>query len=86
MKVIESDKVAPIFRLLLMNNQYADAIIHDVQEVVDLQSIDPVHAASGCYCRECKWWKQPGCALDGGHAKAPTPENGFCSYGERRTD
>lgn len=53
MKVIESDKIPPLFRLLLMNNKYADPIINEVQEIVDMQSIDPVHTAGGCYCREC---------------------------------
>lgn len=63
MKVIESDKIPPLFRLLLMNNKYADPIINEVQEIVDMQSIDPVHAAGGCYCRECCFGRTP-CSED----------------------
>ena len=47
MKVIESDKVAPLFRLLLMNNKYADAIVSNVQEIVELQSIDAAPIVHG---------------------------------------
>lgn len=49
-------------------------------------TIDPVHAAGGCYCSECKFWD--------GYGRCEPPENGlireytrpndFCSYGERR--
>lgn len=86
MKVIESDKVAPLFRLLLMNNPYADAIISDVQELVELQSVDPVHAAGGCYCRECqhssydaernKRW----CNRDLGCREVKADGSGFCDF------
>lgn len=59
-------------------------------------TIDPVHAAGGCYCRECVKQDTPDCPMcyeeyiddeeDGLefllHNNA-TDENGFCSYGRR---
>ena len=90
MKVIESDKVPPLFRLLLMNNPYADAIIRDVQELVELQSVDPIKAAGGCYCRECSYYETrfPGYGYcyywdhEQGMSPNSVEDNDFCSYGE----
>ena len=28
-------------------------------EIADAHTIDPVHAAGACYCRECKHWQEP---------------------------
>nr|DAU92976.1 MAG TPA: HTH-type transcriptional regulator [Bacteriophage sp.] len=52
-------------------------------EIAAVPTIDPVHAAGGCYCWECGYWRpthddegkcyQTGCMTLG---------NGFCSYGE----
>lgn len=91
-RVVEADKIAPLFRLLLMNNKCADAIIHDVQKIVDLQSIDPIHAAGGCYCRECKnevstdKMREVSGALWCKYKLQPCNPNDFCSYGKARTE
>lgn len=50
-------------------------------------TIDPVHAAGGCYCRECVFLQQDRhglwCFRD---YENPLNLDGFCSYGERRDD
>lgn len=56
MKVIECKKLTSLFQLLLTNNAYADPIIRNMEEIVESQSVDPVHAAGGCYCRECVYY------------------------------
>ncbi len=50
---------------------------------------DPIHAAGGCYCRECKHY-MPYCGsnccdifCDGQEDPYPTLPNDYCSYGER---
>lgn len=50
-------------------------------------TIDAVHAAGGCYCRECRYLQQDThglwCFRD---YENPLKLDGFCSYGERRVD
>lgn len=62
MRVIEANKVVLIVQLLLMNNKYAEAIVRDVQEIVDIHTIEaePVRhgrwiiGLDGSYiCSEC---------------------------------
>lgn len=54
---------------------------------------DPVHAAGGCYCRECKrrnsdgWCTFYGIPDQGGKIYCHQPkDDDFCSYGERKGD
>ena len=49
-------------------------------------TIDPVHAAGGCYCRECNFRDSDGrCEpLKNGLIIEFTEPNDFCSYGERK--
>lgn len=65
-------------------------------------TIDPVHAAGACYCRECTCWNRHDDILpDGGFPdwgycskmldsdsenEITTLENDFCSWGQRRED
>lgn len=49
-------------------------------------TIDPVHAADGCYCWECVWWKTAGCAFDTNNEDDIPKENDFCSCGQRREE
>lgn len=50
-------------------------------------TIDAVHAAGGCYCRECRYLQQDThglwCFRD---YENPLKLDGFCSYGERWDD
>lgn len=42
MRMIESAKVPPLVRLLLMNHPKADKIIEGIQEIVDIHTVDAV--------------------------------------------
>lgn len=59
------------------------------KQIESMEAIDPVHAAGGCYCRECKQGQgareYPGmiyCKAAYGYRR----QNGFCSAGERKED
>ena len=47
-------------------------------------TVDPVHAAGACYCRECKHWKHDDdigwCENPDGVGNYSDPDD-FCSYG-----
>jgi hypothetical protein len=36
------------------------------------------------WCKDCKWWNQPGCAVYIVDDSDKPKENDFCSFGERR--
>lgn len=82
MKVIDAEKVIPLVRLILMNNPHADAIVRDMQEIVDIHSIEPIHAAGACYCGECKHCYKNHCIYEGS-CEAVTDKH-FCGYGKVR--
>ena len=57
-----------------------------VKMVEAAPTINPIHAAGGCYCRECKYLKKitglyRACER---HSMMIVQENDFCSYGEAR--
>lgn len=53
--------------------------------VLSAPTIDPIHAAGGCYCRECKYRNDHGHCAHPRHEILPTTyPNDFCSYGEPR--
>ncbi|EHL71938.1 hypothetical protein HMPREF1032_03175 [Subdoligranulum sp. 4_3_54A2FAA] len=50
-------------------------------------TIDPVHAAGACYCRECKHYDHGCCVVKryiGDDHIISMPQDGFCSFGQRR--
>lgn len=50
-------------------------------------TIDPVHAAGGCYCRECKWYDSDTGVCwwtSTSTVKNLRDEDNFCSDGEAR--
>lgn len=52
-------------------------------------TIDPVHAAGACYCRECKHYDHGCCVVKryiGDDHIISMPQDGFCSFGQRRED
>lgn len=55
-------------------------------DIASATTVDPVHAAGGCYCRECKYFDRElqyaKCVAING-LKVAT-ECDFCSYGKRR--
>lgn len=52
----------------------------------DVPTIDPVHAAGGCYCRECKHKDTNVCPAYDAPMWRTSLRIEFCSYGERRTE
>lgn len=58
-------------------------------DINELAAIDPVHAAGGCYCSECRYRDDIGCThaymADNDTVKFASPymgDDGFCSHGE----
>lgn len=49
-------------------------------------TIDPIHAAGGCYCRECRYWSDDGRCdpCENGLIREFTRPTDFCSYGQRK--
>lgn len=60
-----------------------DSIIDRLNEQ---PTIDPIKAAGGCYCRECRYWSEDGRCDPGenGLIREYTKSTDFCSYGESR--
>lgn len=85
MRLIDANKVLPLIRLLLMNNKYAEAIVRDVKEIIDRNTIE---AEPVVRCKDCIYWtsgenecdKWEHCTL---HNIGIGPHS-FCSYGERK--
>lgn len=50
-----------------------------------LPTIDPVHAAGACYCRECRNYNKPRLGWCSHHMDRENPDD-FCIYGKRRED
>lgn len=46
-------------------------------------SVDPVHAAGVCYCRECRNYNKPRLEWCSHHMDRENPDD-FCSYGQLR--
>lgn len=55
--------------------------------LMEAPTIDPVHAAGGCYCRECEYWQDNDVGYPhiecGWMNEATSDPDGFCSYGRR---
>ena len=62
----------------------ADVFADVVSEFDEFPTIDPVHAAGACYCRECKHWQEPYDYCK--EFAAERNQGDFCSYGQRRED
>lgn len=62
----------------------ADVFADVVSELDEFPTIDPVHAAGACYCRECKHWKEHYDYCK--EFAAERNQGDFCSYGKRRED
>lgn len=50
-----------------------------------LLTIEPVHAAGACYCRECRNYNKPRLGWCSHHMDRENPDD-FCSWGQRRED
>lgn len=88
MKMIESDKVAPLFRLLLMSypKSVVDSMCEDIQTIIDAHTVDAIKVVR---CADCKHYYPPVVSRDSGicvfkDRDELTEHDGYCSYGERR--
>lgn len=62
--------------------EFLSGIATAISEVEAAPTIDPVHAAGACYCRECKHWQEH---YDYCKEFAEERNQGdFCSRGQRR--
>lgn len=85
MELIERE-AAKAFAREELTSPYA---ICSVEYALDsVPTIDPIHAAGGCYCRECKYWGEDGrCEpCENGLIREYTRPTDFCSYGELREE
>lgn len=57
----------------------------DVGDIEDAPTIDPMHAAGACYCRECRNYNKPRLGWCSHHMDRENPDD-FCSWGQRRED
>ena len=91
MRMIESDKVVPLFRLLLIGKpeEVADEICEDVQAIVDIHTVD---ATPVVRCKDCENWHREVTALNacacafwsGGKGRVRyTRADDYCSHGEQ---
>ena len=84
MRLINADKVNPSDAFVGMSD-FAQDCRNAVVELLNTQLIiDPVHAAGGCYCRECKRYLPDHiCGWNGSTGWLP---DDFCSYGRPKED
>lgn len=89
-RLIDAEKLT---HYLAVNEEDKQFFYVKSKDIDRLPSIDPVHAAGGCYCRECKYrtkdtqWTMAGfCGRrDAGPMMIARPDD-FCSRGKRRKE
>lgn len=68
----------------LFENSVSDGEIDRVSYIIAKEStIDPVHAAGGCYCRECWYYQEWGECKEFGDIMKPDE---FCSRGVKNNN
>ena len=83
MRLIDADELKKQLKKLPMMSNWGEAFI--LLLIDEQPTIDPVYAAGGSYCQECKKAK-PGGAGYVWCGKKAMPLNGFCSEGKRKED
>ena len=63
----------------------ADVFADVVSELDEFPTIDPVHDAGACYCRECRTYNKPRLGWCSHHMDRENPDD-FCSWGQRREE
>lgn len=84
MGLIDADKVNPSDVFVGISDFAADCRNAVVKLLAAQPTIDPIHAAGGCYCRECKYYL-PDYICGWNSSDGWLPDD-FCSYGRRRED
>lgn len=91
MRLIDADAlgIGKANREIFDVRQYADGWNSAIEIIDKAETIDPIHAAGGCYCKECKHFDANAgkglcylhCESDEDNAVC-VETNDFCSYGE----
>ena len=71
------------------SEEFKDAIEVAIADLGDMPTIDPVHAAGGCYCYECDNHCSDGsCCIrrDSWGARLKVGDHDFCSDGSRNKE
>lgn len=97
MRTIDADRLQKTIAIIQADNdcppspypEYGTMCFYEISDMVDDEpTVDPVHAAGGCYCRECAMFKNyTKVNLDFGICKQHNSEvdkDAFCSYGVRK--
>lgn len=81
------DANALLFTTLTDGGHWSKDVVYK-SDISGAPTIDPVYAAGGCYCRECRYHT---CDLELARhwcnrttGSCEVESNGFCSYGKRR--
>ena len=83
-RLIDADKVNPSDVFVGISDFAADCRNAVVELLAAQPTIDPIHAAGGCYWRECKYYLPDHiCGWNSSDGWLP---DDFCSYGRRRED
>ena len=83
-RLIDADKVNPSDVFVGISDFAADCRNAVVKLLAAQPTIDPIHAAGGCYCRECKYYLPDHiCGWNSSDGWLP---DDFCSYGRKRED
>lgn len=84
MNLIDAEKVNPSNAFGGLSD-FAQDCRNAVIELMDAQPhIDPVHAAGGCYCWECKSMRKMRDGIFCSERKRYVSEGDFCSFEERK--
>lgn len=82
MRLIDAN--ALLFTTLTDGGHWSKDVVYKA-DIANAPTIDPIHAAGGCYCRECKFRTGHGSCGHPRHEVLPSVyPNDFCSYGERQ--
>lgn len=94
MRLIDADKLKKEFISWLPKDQQTydcdidpieNIAVSAIMEIDDAPTIDPIHAAGGCYCRECRYHE----TTEGGKDYCDLRESAcirFCGDGKRKDE
>ena len=96
MRPIDADALMSLYDMEVvkkMSNSYVRGFFDVIGDIEDAPTIDPVHAAGGCYCRECEYYTdspmgRKACRVyyNGRVELIPKTDNDFCSRGIVRVE
>ena len=80
MRMIEADKVPPMVRLLLFNNQKADSVMRYVQDLVDKHTIEAEPVRHGYWLWDSKHYYCSVCSGTRYHDLVLGLDAAYCPY------